>query len=1137
MGVFFRSRRKGDRVSRHRCLARCALAQVLALSFLPIAASADPIPVSGLVTGPDGQPLAGAVVELAPLLPILAEPAARARADRAGSFEVLAPEPGLWRLTLAASGHFPLAVFLVPLVEARELGEITLPAAGRRTLLLRDETGRPLSGARILATFEAAPTSAGTSGEGAIDFRNLGPSRRLRSLLAPVSGVSDEAGRLELPCEPGVAVSLAVVAPDRTPRLEILAPSCEAVTLALEPGEERTVVARGSQGRPLAGVLALVADLPVAGPTGPDGLLALRGEPGRPLERLLVGPAGEELALTLPPREPQAEGVPEPVTFPALVVREGRVSALPELEPVAGALVWPQGQLGPHAVSGRGGRFRLAVRPESAGVPLAAAAAGFHPDQERPGRQDGSEVTLLLRPAVSIEGVVVDGEGLAVPDVLVLAGWVSARLDARSALALARTGPDGRFILRDLDARSQLSVVVEAEGLWAEPIRMAGLEAGRSLSGLRIVLRPRVEGHGRVEDREGRPVVGATVYAAPSLEEDVVRISLQVAESTARATTDESGAYLLSDLAGEWVDLVAEAPGFAPGRLSRLPVASDAGVADLGVITLHPGARLEGEVVDGDGEPVAGVALQATPKQAAGNARVLGAPQGEEVARLASTGADGRFEIGGLPAGTTVDLTARKSGYRVTRVAGVEVPTERPLRLVLEPGAQVSGQVVDGGGGPIEGATVHLLPAGPGAGDASARFRVPILSAEPTEAGGEFLISGIEPGSYEVAATADDYLPASLPGLELGPRERRGGIVLRLQTGAVLEGTVVDEEGRPLPQVALFVDPTASALSTLAAAGAATDASGRYRLGGLAAGEATLHLMVDGFPRETHTIEIRPGVQQRDFVLRRGVSVSGRVVDEEGVGVGGAWLLLAPPDGPGASGHTMSAPDGRFRIPSVAPGAYRLMVQTQGFHVPSESLPLEVGDLPIEGLEVVLSRGATISGRVVGVEAAQMAGVQVTAADGAGQTAWATLDARGGFEMKGLAPGTWRVSVVSAATNQGTEATVEIGAGQRLVRLELVLAEGLRLQGIVLSNGAPFAEATVGALGENGAMVVAQTDPEGRFAFAGLAPGRYRVILADPSRDRSCLREVELRSDDATLVVDLGVEGRPAAELEGLGWP
>src|SRR5215217_6329162 len=89
--------------------------------------SAEPVAVSGRVTGEAGRPLAGARLTLSRPVPECAWtaegktpeseiPAAVAAAGSDGRFTLAAPEPGLWLLTAAAPGHVARELLLDPLL-------------------------------------------------------------------------------------------------------------------------------------------------------------------------------------------------------------------------------------------------------------------------------------------------------------------------------------------------------------------------------------------------------------------------------------------------------------------------------------------------------------------------------------------------------------------------------------------------------------------------------------------------------------------------------------------------------------------------------------------------------------------------------------------------------------------------------------------------------------------------------------------------------------------------------------------------------------------------------------------------------------------------------------------------------------
>jgi hypothetical protein len=108
-------------------------------------------------------------------------------------------------------------------------------------------------------------------------------------------------------------------------------------------------------------------------------------------------------------------------------------------------------------------------------------------------------------------------------------------------------------------------------------------------------------------------------------------------------------------------------------------------------------------------------------------------------------------------------------------------------------------------------------------------------------------------------------------------------ITLRKTGGLVLEGTVRDENGEPIPEalvVAHHSDMLFDRVTTY------SDAQGHYELQGLGDGEVLVHVdaMHRGFVRTHAPIDLdkkTPKVR-RDFMLHKGALISGKLVDQDG---------------------------------------------------------------------------------------------------------------------------------------------------------------------------------------------------------------------------------------------------------------
>ena len=296
-----------------------------------------------------------------------------------------------------------------------------------------------------------------------------------------------------------------------------------------------------------------------------------------------------------------------------------------------------------------------------------------------------------------------------------------------------------------------------------------------------------------------------------------------------------------------------------------------------------------------------------------------------------------------------------------------------------------------------------------------------------TDAQGNFEFTGLPAGSYRLNANAGQYSAGYLgifygakrpsgPGatdtgvlIELADGQRFDKASLALPRGGVITGRVTDEDGNPLARVQVYTlfYQGGSARGTRMGAGAQTDDLGQYRLYGLVPGDYAVVAEARGptfvqpnappEPEEDRTgfmttyypgtpdeaaaqrVRARAGAESSGVEFRLAVGrlfrLSGIVSDSQGRAVARANGQLIRRTGNSSSSFGFSTDEqGRFAMRNIPPGTYRLVARGRpggpNIEVPQNE-PGEVGMMPLtvasdlEGLLVMLSPGATISGQVV----------------------------------------------------------------------------------------------------------------------------------------------------------------------------
>jgi RNA polymerase sigma-70 factor (ECF subfamily) len=305
-------------------------------------------------------------------------------------------------------------------------------------------------------------------------------------------------------------------------------------------------------------------------------------------------------------------------------------------------------------------------------------------------------------------------------------------------------------------------------------------------------------------------------------------------------------------------------------------------------ITLAPTARIEGEVVDADGQPVAGADIWLSSTQGQGSPGYV----------ATRANAEGRFVYAALS--PTWDIWATAPGQGCSFVHRDANPTlvSRPRLVLTGPALSLRGAVVDGAGQPVAGATVGVFPRKKTTVPAGSGFLPP--QYEVASRDGRFAFAHLPRGRF-FAVVRDTRHCACLEELELVEPDQLVQLVLDRE-GATIRGRV---SVPPDPDASLVV--YASPVKAVARTGL----NGLIGSVALVAPDLTfeLHHVYPG-PVEIsvrgrrHGVSV--GVEHRSLTAANDETVEvelgerrllrGRVVDEQGTAVADVTVAALPAD-------------------------------------------------------------------------------------------------------------------------------------------------------------------------------------------------------------------------------------------------
>ena len=422
---------------------------------------------------------------------------------------------------------------------------------------------------------------------------------------------------------------------------------------------------------------------------------------------------------------------------------------------------------------------------------------------------------------------------------------------------------------------------------------------------------------------------------------------------------------------------------------------------------------------------------------------------------------EGRLELDDL--GRKIDALVTADGYTPARASWRLHESETTIELERVAGFQ--GRVVDEEGAVLGGVTVHAYALERRGLDFGRGIET------TSDATGGFHLPSVAPGEVMVFAHGGGYTSARLaevkeggfnPYVHTATSGALNGIELVAVPAGAVEGRVVGTDGRGLAGLALGI--VGEPWPDLRGPGLrprglpwTTDDEGRFHIDTVLPGE---ELRVVAMTPEGGRFESEPfslvGGATHTVTLTAGAAqyVDVRVVDEDGAPVADVRVLVVQSDPSGrkmlrlAGTQAVTDAAGRYPAGPLAPSDLGIHVDTDDYLESGVAMLTAAHRAGDEALEIVLSKGLSIAGRVTGPAGLDLTTVTVDLE--AQRTARVVrrsiqADAAGAFRFDLLPEHTYALEASAGFDGHGWKARATVEDTSQPVRLELVRGAKLRV--------------------------------------------------------------------------------------------
>jgi len=642
---------------------------------------------------------------------------------------------------------------------------------------------------------------------------------------------------------------------------------------------------------------------------------------------------------------------------------------------------------------------------------------------------------------------------------------LSRGLDVRDQ----RTGADGTTLLRGLGpAGERIEIEITADGFAPGFIdsmlpRMSEVTIERV-----VTLHAGAPVRGVVRDPDGAPVAGA-------------RVSIR--NSELHVTSGADGSWVMPAVRRGTHVFVARADGFAAGWTSRpLDGKKRRGGVD---IALQAGLTIAGRVVDETGAPVPGAKIR------------YAIPDGDAVSWADD---NGEFKLTGL--GDGVHELAAFHGDRASEVVDVDAgePSKEVELVVVD--STIRGVVVDENGDPVPEADIWARRDDMGgmAGEDRA----------VTDSEGRFVLGPLAVGGYEIRALYGGrrhHLRGPKTSARIGQDDvrivlpRRASIRGRLTKGgvAVSAFVVAMEDEHPA-----YLDASVFAR-----------ADGSFEIEDVLPGEHDLAFAGDSFARHVISrVRVDAGevVDLGAIEVGDGRRLRGRVVGGDGVPVAGATVHIGPrlqldvgaslfaglpfASELAAVRNAKTDAHGWFEVARVVDRHRWDKVIARADHPVggfSKSVVIPTTDV---SLELTLAGAGTLRGTIRGLRADDD-GTAFIARVGRDGGVIADLDEAGHFQVKQLAPGTYRVMKSRTFPFTHVWTTAEVRSGETTIVELSFEGHDVSLAVEVHDRACRFlsVRSPKGSSRRHGYSTMTKCDGDGIERIPGLAAGSYDLCV------------------------------------------